>query len=75
VSRARRVGIHSIIKRLSPPEPPAQEIEERLKLALATADVGTWDLDVFSNTLRWCSRCAVVFGSEIDNRHWYQEFL
>jgi signal transduction histidine kinase len=74
-SSARRVGIHTIIKRSSPPESPAQEVEERLKLALATADVGTWDLDVFANTLRRCSRCAAIFGSQIDTKNWYQEFL
>jgi signal transduction histidine kinase len=74
-SRDRRVGIHTITEQLSPPETPAREVEERLKLALATADIGTWDLDVFSNTLRWCSRCAAIFGSEFDTKHWYQEFL
>ena len=60
---------------MSPSEPLAQEVEERLKLALATADIGQWDLDVFSNTLRWCNRCAAIFGSTLDTKHWYEDFL
>ena len=44
-------------------------------MAIATADIGTWDLDVFSNTLRWCSRCTAIFGSPLNTQDWYQEFL
>lgn len=50
-------------------------VEEKLNLAVATADIGTWDLDVFSNTLRWCNRCAAIFGWTFDPKHWYQDFL
>jgi signal transduction histidine kinase len=62
-------------KELSPPERFNLEGEERLKLAIAAVDIGTWDLQVFSNTLRWCGRCAAILGSRLDTRHWYQEFL
>ena len=60
---------------MSPPARLAKRLRKELKLALATADIGTWDLDVFSNTLRWCNRCAAIFGSPLDTKHWYQEFL
>ena len=62
-------------KEESLPEPLSQEAEERLKLAIAAADIGTWDLDVFSNTLRSCRRCTAILGSPLDTRNWYQEFL
>ena len=62
-------------KEESLPELRSQEAEERLKLAIAAADIGTWDLDVFSNTLRSCSRWTAILGSPLDTRNWYQEFL
>jgi PAS domain S-box-containing protein len=62
-------------ERLEPREPFSQEGEERLKLAIAAADIGTWDLDVFSNKLKWSNRCAAIFGSRLDGEHWYEEFI
>src|SRR6202161_1837804 len=56
-------------KEESLPEPLSQEAEERLKLAIAAADIGTWDLDVFSNALRSCSRCTAILGSPLDTRN------
>jgi len=39
-----------------------ERLEERLRLALESADVGTWDMDVASGGLAWDARCRQVFG-------------
>jgi PAS domain S-box-containing protein len=36
--------------------------EERLSLAIEAADVGTWDLDLTTNVLRWDDRTRAMFG-------------
>src|SRR4051794_4535920 len=39
-----------------------ERLEERLRLALESADVGTWDWDLAANALAWDARCRQVFG-------------
>ncbi|WP_224087052.1 PAS domain S-box protein [Nostoc sp. MS1] len=39
-----------------------QESEERLRLALEAAQIGTWDWNIFTNHLRWSSRQEQLFG-------------
>lgn len=36
--------------------------ESRLRLATAAANIGTWDFDPVSGTLRWDDRCKAMFG-------------
>ncbi|WP_232793166.1 sensor histidine kinase [Caulobacter hibisci] len=36
--------------------------EETLRLAIESADVGTWDLDIKSDVLTWSDRCYAMFG-------------
>jgi|UPI000832A5F4 PAS domain S-box-containing protein len=36
--------------------------EERLALAIEAAEVGTWDLDLTTNVLRWDDRTRAMFG-------------
>lgn len=36
--------------------------EDRLRLATEAADIGTWDFDPNSGTLRWDARCKALFG-------------
>lgn len=41
--------------------------EERLRLAVANADIGLWDVDVIANTLTWPARTKAMFGISADN--------
>ena len=40
--------------------------EDRLRLAVEAADIGTWDFDPDNNTLRWDARCKALFGLPSD---------
>ncbi|HKP74199.1 MAG TPA: PAS domain-containing protein, partial [Longimicrobiaceae bacterium] len=53
----------------------AERLEERLRLALDSADVGTWDWDLASGTLAWDERCRRIFGLEPDDEVSYPVFL
>lgn len=45
------------------PFSPNSSIEvERLELALEAAFVGTWELDLSNNTVRWCHRTKALYG-------------
>ncbi|BAT53827.1 two-component hybrid sensor and regulator [Nostoc sp. NIES-3756] len=39
-----------------------QESEERLRLALEAAQIGTWDWNIFTNHLKWSTRQEQLFG-------------
>jgi PAS domain S-box-containing protein len=39
-----------------------ERLEERLRLALESADVGTWDMDVAGPALAWDARCRQIYG-------------
>src|SRR6185437_12624805 len=43
-----------------------QESEERLRLAMESAEVGLWDLDVATGTLFWPPRVKAMFGMSPD---------
>jgi len=45
-----------------------ERLEERLRLALEAADVGTWDLDPATGALEWDERTRRMFGVEPDGR-------
>ncbi|GAB3930430.1 PAS domain-containing sensor histidine kinase [Larkinella terrae] len=38
------------------------ESEDRLRMALDSAQLGTWDFDPFSNLVYWDDRCRMLFG-------------
>lgn len=38
------------------------DTEERMKLAVESAGVGTWDLNPVTNELHWDERCCLLFG-------------
>jgi PAS domain S-box-containing protein len=40
--------------------------EDRLRLATAAANIGTWDYDPVSGRLRWDERCKAMFGLPAD---------
>ena len=50
--------------------PSPRDVEERLAVATIAADIGIWDLDVASDSLLWCHRCAKFFGSHLEPRRW-----
>ncbi|NMO17981.1 PAS domain-containing protein [Pyxidicoccus fallax] len=43
-----------------------RESEDRLRLALAAARLGTWDYDPVTGVLRWDERCKALFGLSPD---------
>lgn len=51
------------------------EVEQRLRLAIESADIGTWDLDVRSGQFRWDERCRAMFGLPDQLEGAYQRFI
>jgi PAS domain S-box-containing protein len=51
------------------------ESEERLRLAVEAANVGTWDFNPITGTLTWDEICKGVFGLPADAPVDYQTFL
>ncbi|MEJ1935949.1 PAS domain S-box protein, partial [Nostoc sp. NIES-2111] len=53
-----------------------QESEERLRLALEAAQIGTWDWNIFTNHLKWSTRQEQLFGITPGTfRSTYEAFL
>jgi PAS domain S-box-containing protein len=52
-----------------------REQAERLKLAIEAADIGTWDFNPVTGTLRWDARCKALFGLPPDAEVDYATFL
>jgi PAS domain S-box-containing protein len=53
-------------RRLTDEQAALTTSEERLRLAVANADIGFWDVDVVSNTLIWPPRTKAMFGISAD---------
>jgi PAS domain S-box-containing protein len=43
-------------------EEALRESENRLRLALESAELGTWDFNPLTNVLKWDDRCKAMFG-------------
>ena len=52
-----------------------QESEERLRLALAAAELGAWDYDPVTGALVWDRRCKELFGLPPEAEVNYEMFL
>ncbi len=52
-----------------------ERLEERLRLALESADIGTWDFDPVSGALTWDERCRRIFGVPAEGEVRYDDFL
>jgi len=52
-----------------------ERLEERLRLALESADVGTWDMDPATGSIVWDARCREIFGLGPDEPVFYSTFL
>ncbi|WP_309358235.1 PAS domain S-box protein [Oryzomonas sp.] len=66
--------IHDITERRQA-EQRLQATEERLRLAIESAALGTWDHDLASNQLYWSDRCKAIFGVPLEASVSYQVFL
>jgi PAS domain S-box-containing protein len=51
------------------------EREDRLRLAVEAAEMGTWDFDPVSGRLQWSERCKAIFGLPADAEVSYPVFL
>jgi len=49
--------------------------EERQRLAIEAADIGTWHWDLVADTLLWSDRCKAIFGLPHDAEMSYERFL
>ncbi len=52
-----------------------RESEERLRMAVESADIGAWDFDPVSRALRWSDRCKAMHGLPPDAAVNYEVFL
>lgn len=58
------------------PFSPNSSVEvERLEMALEAASVGTWELDLSNNTVRWCHRTKALYGFYGDDIVPYEQVL
>jgi PAS domain S-box-containing protein len=55
-------GIATSINQQKRAEEALRESEERLRLAVEAADLGTWRLDAVSGKIEWNVRCKALFG-------------
>jgi PAS domain S-box-containing protein len=51
------------------------ESEDRLRLALTAARLGTWDFDPVAGVLRWDERCRALFGLSADAQVTWETFV
>lgn len=56
-------------------EQALRESEERVRLAVEAANIGTWDFDLVQNRLDWSERCKAIFGLPPDAEITYDVFL
>lgn len=52
-----------------------RESEERVRMAVQAANIGTWDFDLTTETLRWSDRCKEIFGMSPEDPIDYEIFL
>jgi PAS domain S-box-containing protein len=56
-------------------EQPLEERDERLRLAVESADIGTWDFNLATGDHHWDRRCKTMFGLPPDADVPYERFL
>ncbi|HYE05764.1 MAG TPA: ATP-binding protein [Planctomycetota bacterium] len=56
-------------------EAAVREGEERLRLAVSAADIGTWDYDPASGEMRWSERLAEMLVLDADERQGMDAFI
>ena len=56
-------------------EAALRDSEERLRLAIAGSDLGTWHWDLRTGALEWSERCLTIFGIPLRTAMTYETFL
>ena len=56
-------------------EAARRESDERLRLAIAGSDLGTWHWDICTGELDWSERCLEIFGIPAGTAMSYEKFL
>jgi len=64
-----------LVGQLSEANTQLHESEDRLRLALMGAQLGTWDFKPVTGDLRWDERCKAIFGLPPDAEVTYDTFL
>ena len=49
--------------------------EDRLRLTVRAAELGTWDFNPVTGLLRWDERCKALFGLPLESEVTYESFL
>ena len=62
-------------KRLRESQQQLQELQERVRLAVEAADVGTFDYDPATKELKWSERCHELFGLARGTRPSYEAYV
>jgi len=64
--RQRRDELATEFDRRKAAEQAVREREERMRMAIESADIGTWDLNVLTGERNWSDRAKEMFGLPVD---------
>ena len=71
----RMIGVMQDMTERVVREAALRETEERLRLAVESAQIGTWDLNLATGENRWDRRCKALFGLPAEVDVGYGEFI